>query len=416
MNVQKRTWWFFIVFFITLILVPFLPIHRVYAADEKRTVKVGVYDNKPKVFRDQNGVVAGLFPDILNYIAEKEQWNIEYVYGTWEEGLARLEKGQIHIMVDVAYSTARQAKFDFAGESVLSSWGILFVHKNSAIDSFKKLDGKKIAILKSSVYLGGPEGVDQYLKAFGLNAEFVFVDEYAEVFSLLNAGKVDAAVVSRIFALTNQKDYPNVKTTDVFFSPTELRFALTKNYADNPYLIDRLDFWVKKLKGGYEGTYALFLQQNGLSGMSVNTEVIPQWVRYVAMLSAAILLLSWLAILALRRARTIITRQLQEKELLLGELVKQTPIIVFSLNTDGVITLAEGKLMENKELTRGFSVGKSIFDQYKKNPLMIDQIKKALHGKEMDVKNEMLGNTWRMHMSPVTKSGKVISVVGVAVI
>lgn len=415
MNVLKRTWWLFIISFISLIVFPFLPVPSAYAADEKRTVKVGVYDNKPKVYRDQNGAISGLFPDILNYIAGKENWRIEYVYGTWEEGLSRLENGQIHIMVDVAYSTERQEKYDFADESVLSSWGILFVQKNSSIDSFAKLDGKRIAILKSSVYFGGPEGVDQYLKAFGLTAEFVTVDEYAEVFALLNKGKVDAAVVSRIFALTNQKDYPNVKPTDIFFSPTELRFALTKNYAGNPYLIDRLDYWTKKLKGGYEGVYTLFLEQNGLSGMSVNKEIIPEWVRYAALVIAAMLLLSWLTILALRRARTIITRQLQEKELLLGELLRQTPIIVFSLNTDGIITLAEGKLMENKELTRGFSVGKSIFDQYTNNPLMIDQIKKALHGKETDIKNEMLGNIWRMHMFPVIKSGAVMSVVGVAV-
>ncbi len=46
-------------------------------------------------YKDNKGIVSGVYPDILNYIAKKENWKLEYVYGTWEEGLARLKKGEI---------------------------------------------------------------------------------------------------------------------------------------------------------------------------------------------------------------------------------------------------------------------------------------------------------------------------------
>ncbi len=300
-----------------------------------RTVRVGVYDNKPKVYRDNNGLISGLFPDILNYISKQENWQLEYVFGTWEEGLTRLEKGKIDVMVDVAISEERKKQFDFTNETILSSWGVVFVDKNSTIKSFLDLDGKKIAILQSSVYFGGPDGIDTYTKAFDLKVEFVNVHEYAEVFNLLNKGEVDAAVVSRIFALTNKQNYPNIKETDIFFKPTELRFALTKGNRDNPYLIERVDDWVKKLKEGYEGVYQQSLESHGLGGMLISKEVTPQWVIPVGFVVTAILFLSFLIIIRLIRKRLISVRELQESEEKFSKVFKTSPYAITITKTDG---------------------------------------------------------------------------------
>ncbi len=278
------------------------------AADAARKVRIGIYDNSPKVYLD-NGVAAGLFPDILNYISQREKWQLEYAFGTWEEGLDRLEKGEIDVMVDVALSEGRQQQFDFTNETVLSSWGVIYVRKNSAVGSFQGLDGKKIAILESSVYYGGPEGVDQYIKAFGLKTEFVKVSNYADAFILLDKGEVDAAVVSRVFALANQKNYPNIKQTDIFFSPTELRFALTKGAPGNGYLIERLDYWMKKLKDGYEGVYQRSLERNNLAEKSVNKMEIPRWVRTTGFTAAIILSLLWPIVIGLKCAGMIKNRK-----------------------------------------------------------------------------------------------------------
>ena len=48
--------------------------------------------------------MVGIFPDILDTIAYEEGWRLEYVFGTWSQCLERLEKNQIDIMVDVAFS------------------------------------------------------------------------------------------------------------------------------------------------------------------------------------------------------------------------------------------------------------------------------------------------------------------------
>ncbi|MDD5342575.1 MAG: transporter substrate-binding domain-containing protein [Patescibacteria group bacterium] len=311
---RKWRWGALLVLVVGFIVFALYAGSEALAADEAKTIRVGIYDNKPKVYLDDNGVAAGLFPDILNYISEKENWQLEYVFGTWEEGLTRLENGEIDVMVDMALSEERQERYDFTNETIFSSWGIVFVRKNSTIKSFQDLDGKKIAVLESSVYYGGSEGIDRYLKAFDLKAELITVSKQADVFDILNQGEVDAGVVSRVFALINQKDYPEIKQTDLFFSPTELRFALTKGKTDNQYLIERLDYWVKELKEGYDGAYQQMLKRHGLTGIANGKEVVPRWIFITVFAGALFLLLSWLIIARLRRARMIALRELKESE------------------------------------------------------------------------------------------------------
>jgi two-component system, cell cycle sensor histidine kinase and response regulator CckA len=42
------------------------------SAVEVKTVRVGVYDNNPKIYMDSDGKIKGFWADITNYIAQKE--------------------------------------------------------------------------------------------------------------------------------------------------------------------------------------------------------------------------------------------------------------------------------------------------------------------------------------------------------
>ena len=297
---------------------------RVIQATEPRTVRVGTYDNRPKIYQDAEGKTLGVYADILNYIAEKENWNIEYVYGVWDEELARLEKGEIDIMVDVAVSKEREQLFDFTTETVMNSWGEVYVQEGTSIDSILDLEGKKISILQSSVYGGGEEGIEDYLKAFGLNATIIETDENVEVLYLVENGMADAGIVSHIFGLTHQNDYHNLKSTSIFLKPTELRFALTKGDGDNPYLIERLDYWVVKLKNGYENYYNQSLERYGLSELRPQAKqqleeelVLPCWALPAALASTVAFLLSGLIAILFRQFKKKAAKSLKDKNIAL---------------------------------------------------------------------------------------------------
>ncbi len=76
-----------------------------------KTVRVGVYQNKPKIFIDENDHASGFFIDLLDEVAIAESWSLVYVPCQWTECLAALEEGRIDLMPDVAYSPERDEKY-----------------------------------------------------------------------------------------------------------------------------------------------------------------------------------------------------------------------------------------------------------------------------------------------------------------
>ena len=92
------------------------------AGQEPLSIKVGAYANHPKIYMDANGRVSGFWPDLMEHIAEAENWKIEYVYGTWSESLDRLINKEIDIMPDVAFTQKRNKLYAFSEAPVLMSW------------------------------------------------------------------------------------------------------------------------------------------------------------------------------------------------------------------------------------------------------------------------------------------------------
>ena len=162
----------------------------------EQQVKVGVYENPPKIFTDVNGTVTGFWPELIEHIAEQENWKIAYVQGTWSEGLNRLKSNEIDIMPDVAYTEQRNALYTFSELPVLLSWARLYVHKkNDAIHSIQDLNGKRIAALRGSANLEEAGGLKEIISKFNLRCTIVELDSYREVFTK----------VSRFFIACNSR-------------------------------------------------------------------------------------------------------------------------------------------------------------------------------------------------------------------
>ncbi|HOV15717.1 MAG TPA: transporter substrate-binding domain-containing protein, partial [Spirochaetota bacterium] len=65
-----------------------------FSEEAKRVVRVGFYENPPKLFKDENGKITGYHIDIIKGIAKNENWDLQFVEGSWDEGLLRLKKGE----------------------------------------------------------------------------------------------------------------------------------------------------------------------------------------------------------------------------------------------------------------------------------------------------------------------------------
>lgn len=198
-------------------------------------IKVGIYQNKPKIFTDSGGNAKGFYIDILEYIASKEGWRIEYVPGTWDQCLQWLENRKIDLLPDIAFSDERAKRFDFNQKTVLSNWAVVFSGKDTGIESFADLIGKKIAFMKGDITL---EQFKSQIRPFGIDFSVVESDDYQGVFKLLHERKVDAGLVNHLFGLRHEKQY-NIVRTPIICCPRELRFAVPKN--KNPHLIESID-------------------------------------------------------------------------------------------------------------------------------------------------------------------------------
>ena len=210
------------------------------SGSDAKVVRVGFFDNPPKLFHGMQGTPKGIFPEIIEEIAKKENWQIEWVPGTWSEGLARLEAGTIDIMPDVADSLERTEKYEFSDEPVFINWGTLYTRNGLQVESIPDLAGKRIAVMRGSIHSDGAEGIRNQVKNFNVSCEFIEFDNYQGVFQALQNNLADIGVVNRLYGTTAQKLYDVLPTT-VVFNPRLLRFAFPPDGTETAYLKKIID-------------------------------------------------------------------------------------------------------------------------------------------------------------------------------
>jgi PAS domain S-box-containing protein len=261
------------VILLILILVPMASSSQ----NEDLTIRVGVYDNPPKVYLDENGEWKGFFPEIIELVAQNESWNIEYVYGDWNTCLDRLESGDIDVMVDVAYSEHRAEIYDFNNETVFNNWGVVYTIPGRTIASLTDLDGKTVAVMNGSIHTDGERGIKVLTEEFDINCTFVEVNSYEDVFVSIDSKSVDTGAVNRLFAESEKNKY-DVERTNIIFNPIELRFAFPKNATINPILIEGIDRNLHEMKEDKNSQYYSLIDKYLLAGKDQQEVIIPGWV------------------------------------------------------------------------------------------------------------------------------------------
>jgi len=100
---------------------------------------------------------------------------------------------------------------------------------------------------------------------------------------------------------------------------------------------------------------------------------------------------------------------------LLRAVVTNAPIVVFALDADGTFTLSEGRALDALGLKPGEVVGRSVFDLYKDNPLILDACRRALKGETVTSVVPVGDLAFETRYTPrLDWGGKVTGVLGVA--
>jgi signal transduction histidine kinase/CheY-like chemotaxis protein len=277
-------------------------------------IKVGVYQNIPLSFSDEQGAVKGLFIDILEYVADKEDWVIEYQVDTWTQCLQNLENGEIDLLGVIGISPERAKLFDYNFESVQTEWGQVYTHRPFGIESILDLKFKKIAVLQGDLHF---INLRQMVDSFGFSARFIEAFEYETVMELVEVGRCDAGVVSHLYGLQHQDNY-QVHKSPFIFSPQKLYFAVPRG--KNWGLLHALDRHLHDLKGDNASFYYQAIQK-----WFVNPPpwVFPKWLVWLLVGIGGLLVIFLTTSLILRQRVKTSTAELLEKNVELTNVIEQ---------------------------------------------------------------------------------------------
>jgi PAS domain S-box-containing protein len=107
--------------------------------------------------------------------------------------------------------------------------------------------------------------------------------------------------------------------------------------------------------------------------------------------------------------------QLLQSEALLRTVVTNAPIILYALNSEGTITLLEGKGLEALGQKSGQFVGQSAFELYRDYPELVENIRCGLSGKQAVCITQVDNVVYDNRATPVRdKNGQITGVIGVA--
>jgi ABC-type amino acid transport substrate-binding protein len=205
----------------------------------ERTVQVGVYQNKPKIFTDKNGHTTGLFIDLLEEIAKKEGWILSYRHCKWDDCLVELEQGQIDILPDVAYSPERDKIYDFHRVPVAESYSRIYAGLMSSFDKISDLSGKRVAVNGSIQQ----KEFEQTMRGYNYYARIAPTASFEEAFQMVSEGLVDAAIANHFFGDYFHQSYNLVKTP-IVFNAVSLYYATDQG--KNSDILETIDRYLEK--------------------------------------------------------------------------------------------------------------------------------------------------------------------------
>ncbi len=218
-------------------------------ADDEMIVRVGVLHQLNEDHDSDTDVVENILKEILEDIAGNESWRLEYIPGSQETLFNLMLWGEIDLVLGMPYTNELADSIEFSQETVISTWGQIYISPGLEIRSLLDLRDKTIAVLDDDGYF---DEFRNTARRFNIDCNFIIANSYSEVLEAVDRRYVDAGVVERTYGILHDQDY-HVRPTNIVFSPREVR------YAGNPYtnngLVATIDYYLALYKNDQSSVY-----------------------------------------------------------------------------------------------------------------------------------------------------------------
>lgn len=275
----------------------------VIPAQASESFKIGVYEARPMVYRAADGGYRGLAIEVLEKVARKYDWSLEYVAAPLPELLSRVEHGGVDIVVGVADVRERSRHYLVSRETLVSNWGVVYRTPQAKIETFLDLAGKRIAMMD-----GSNQSVElkKILRQFNVKYSEVPAIDYAEALRLVEEGKADAGLADR-FSILARGESQIIAPTPIVFNPVELRYAAREGLDG---VLAKIDDEVRSEKLNPHSSFNNFFDR----GLGAAQHLVDYaWAKWLAIgIVVLVVLLSIISIL-LRHAVARRTAELRQK-------------------------------------------------------------------------------------------------------
>jgi len=289
------------------IVILLLPVGFSFADSAPRTVRIGAFSYYPAIFKADNGEIQGFYVDILDEIARRENWRITYVYGNWDEGLKRLQAGELDLLTSVTRTAEREAWMDFGSKPLLTVWSELYVQPGSRIQGIRDVDGKRVAVMRRD---SNARAFRHLTEMFDINCTYIEVGNFDEVFAAIESGEVDGGVVNSTYGSARLRS-ADVVSSGVIFNPFDIYFATRKGH--NADLRATLDGYLDLWHDEKDSPYHQALRRWGHGDQATPAEI-PAWLASTLWILLATLGGGATFIIILRREIRRATYRLQQRE------------------------------------------------------------------------------------------------------
>ena len=293
---------------------------------QARQVKVGVYANKPLVYKDERGKFQGLTIDILRSAAKKYGWQLKFIEGTWPQCLERLDEEIIDLQVAIADSPSRRKIFDFTTTSLITNWGRVYSQERQHLDSLLALQGKTIAVLEGDIHA---RVFNDLMEKFDRQVTIKHVSSYNDVLQSIVDKTVDAGVVNRMYAMQNASRFA-VSETPMIFNPIQVCYAAPKG--KNKDILTALSKHLNELKADTGSIYYQSLEKWFGKQEQV---AIPGWLINTLVMLSVLILFFLITMLVLKQQVAAKTRELRENQKKYQTLFSRSTDAIFVSDMEG---------------------------------------------------------------------------------
>lgn len=198
---------------------------------ERQTIRVGYFGYDNFIALPADGKPRGYSVEFLEDIARSTKWDYEYVYGSWDQLLNMLAKGEIDLLTSPQRTPEREELYDFSHFEAGKESTLLCVaadKKDVYYEDYQKFQGMRVGLIHGSRQ---NELFTEYEQKHNFTTQYVFFETPEAQMTALKNGIVDAVVVGSLFNLKDERVVAK-------FAPEPFYFMAKKG---DTALIDAID-------------------------------------------------------------------------------------------------------------------------------------------------------------------------------